>query len=37
MRPLVGLSAATVRRTFLAQIERSLSVVPELAIAGRAP
>lgn len=36
MRPLVGRSAATVRRAFLAQIERSLSVIPELAIPARA-
>jgi rubrerythrin len=36
MRPLVGLSAATVRQTFLSQIERSLSIIPELAIPARA-
>jgi rubrerythrin len=36
MRPLVGLPAAAVRRVFLAQIERSLSAIPDLAIPARA-
>jgi hypothetical protein len=36
LRPLVGHPASTVRRAFLSQIERSLSVVPDLAIPARA-
>jgi rubrerythrin len=36
VRPLVGLPASTVRRAFRLQIERSLSVVPQLALRARA-
>lgn len=35
VRPLVGHPASTVRRAFLSQIERSLSVIPDLALPAR--